>query len=337
MHALATRTSDLRDFEWVELPIPEPAGQDIRVRVRAVAVNPVDTKIRASLGVGGLAEPRVLGWDAAGEIEAMGSDVSGFAIGDRVFYAGDLSRAGCNAIHQLVDARMVARMPSQWSFADAAALPLVTLTAWELLFERMQMPHQAEQSSGRLLIINGGGGVGSAAIPLAKAAGFEVVATASRPESIRWCRELGADRVINHRQALQPQCEALGTAEFPYIVSFYQPEAHWQEMGELLAPFGTIGLIVEPGEPLHLGDPLKAKCARIAWEFMAARSRYDSEDLNEQGRILAAVARRCDQGSFPKLMTRNLGTLDIATLQQAHRAMEQGAAYGKWVMTVEDR
>lgn len=311
-------------------PEPEPGPRDLLVRVRAFAVNPVDTKVRAALGAAPLAEPRILGWDASGVVEAVGAEVAGFAAGDEVFYSGDLGRSGCNAEWQAVDERLVARKPAGWSFADAAAIPLVALTAWELLHERMGVPATGNNGSA-ILIINGAGGVGSALIPLAKRAGLRVIATASRPETQQWCLSLGADGVVNHRQPLPEQCAAHGIAAFPHIANLFSPETHWQATSELLAPFGTLGLIVEPKEKLHLGDPLKAKCARIAWEFMAARARYQTADMAVQGRILAEIAGLCEAGVFPRLLTRDCGAASAAALREAHAAMEHATAHGKWV------
>lgn len=315
----------LVEFE-TELPAPGP--HDLLVRVEAVAVNPVDTKIRKSL-VGELDTPRILGWDAAGVVEEIGAEVKNFRVGDKVFYAGDISRSGCNAEIQAVDSRLVAQMPESWSFADAAGVPLVGLTAWELLVERMGV----EIGSGKaLLIINGAGGVGSAMIPIAKHFGLKVVATASRPETIAWCKSLGADHVIDHHQPLRPQAEALGISSFPYIANLHNTEEYWETTTDLIAPLGALGFIVEPGEKLHIGDPLKAKCVRIAWEFMGARSRFQTPDMFRQGEILADLAQLCDDGKFPKIATKRFDKISAENLREAHAAMESGKAHGKWVL-----
>lgn len=317
-----------------ETPIPEPHGHDILVRVRAIAVNPVDTKIRKSLGDGPHDPPRVLGWDAAGVVDAVGPDATGkFTVGDEVYYAGDLTRTGCNAEFQCVDARLVAHKPKSRDFTAAAALPLCTLTAWELLFERMGVPEKSNPGTP-LLVINGAGGVSSAFIPLARNAGLEVIATASRPESIAWCEKLGANAVIDHHQPLRPQCEALGHREFPLIANLFDPAVHWTQTADLLAPFGTLGLIVEPSAPLHLGDPLKAKCVRIAWEFMAARAKFQSPDLARQGEILTSAAAMHDAGTLPPIHTHILEGLTIENLRLAHTAMENATAIGKTIITL---
>ncbi len=313
-----------------ELPVPGP--MDLLVRVRAVAVNPVDTKIRASLAGQVCEPPRILGWDAAGTVESIGAEVRGFSVGDEVFYAGDLKRPGCNAEFQAVDSRLVARKPRSWSFADAAAVPLAALTAWELLFERMGADPAGGDREKALLIINGAGGVGSALIPLARRAGLVVVATASRPETAAWCSRLGANHVINHREPLRPQAEALGFRDFPYIANLHNTEAYWETTADLIAPLGALGLIVEPRETLHLGDPLKAKCVRIAWEFMAARAKFRLPDMHRQGEILTEIAGLCDAGEFPKLATRVFDSLTAGNLREAHAAMESSTALGKWVL-----
>jgi NADPH2:quinone reductase len=295
-------------------------------------VNPVDTKIRKSLGATMHEPPRILGWDAAGVVTELGSEVRGFKIGDEVFYSGDLTRSGCNAELQAVDARLVALKPRNWSFEESAALPLAGITAWELLFERMGVSADGIDRDKAILINNGAGGVGSALIPLARDAGLIVVATASRPETIAWCQQLGAHHVINHRKDLIAQSEALGFASYPFIANLHQPEIHWSATSELIAPFGTLGLIVEPSEKLNLGDPLKAKCARIAWEFMGARAKFQSPDMHQQARILASLAARCEAGKFPKIHTRVFDSLNVENLRAAHTAMEQGQAHGKWVL-----
>ena len=202
-----------------ETAIPIPGPNDLLVKIMAVSVNPVDTKVRKTLGESPHEPPRILGFDAAGIVTEVGSQVSGLMTGDEVFYSGDVTRSGSNAEFQIVDARLVAKKPKSWSFTESAALPLVALTAWQLLFQGMKIDPNGADRGKAILVINGAGGVGSALIPLALAAGLEVVATASRPETRKWCEFLGATQVINHREALRPQAEALGFAEFPYIAN----------------------------------------------------------------------------------------------------------------------
>lgn len=316
-----------------EAPEPTPGPLDLLIEIKACAVNPVDTKIRATLGSSPIAPPRILGWDASGTVLALGYKVTSFSVGDEVFYSGDLTNPGCNAERQAVDSRLVARKPATWSFAESAAVPLVGLTAWELLFERMGISPDGAHSGQPILLINGAGGVGSAAISLARMAGLHIIATASRPETTDWCLSRGAHLVINHHHPLRPQLEALGIRELPWIANFHQPEILWQQTADLLAPMGTLGLIVEPRSPVPIGDPLKAKCARIVWEFMAARARYQLPDMHVQGQILAQLATLCDNGQFPSLVTRHLGPITPSTLREAHQSMESATAHGKWVFS----
>ena len=313
--------------------MPVAGARDLLVRVLAVGVNPVDTKVRKLLGETRQDPPRVLGFDAAGIVAEVGDEVVGFSVGDEVYYAGDVTRAGSNAEFQAVDARLVAKKPVAWTFEEAAAVPLVALTAWELLFERMGVDLEGADEGKALLVINGAGGVGSALIPLARAAGLRVVATASRPETVAWCKRLGADEVINHREPLRPQAEALGISEFPYIANLYDTEAYWEVTADLLAPLGTLGLIVETVDAVHIGNPFRLKSPRVVWEYMMTRSRFQTADMHRQGEILAEIARRCDAGDFPKITTRVFGKISAANLIEAHAAMENGSAHGKWVLS----
>ena len=242
----------------VELETPTATGHDILVRVEAVSVNPVDTKVRAPKPHIA-AQPKVLGYDAAGVVEAVGEAVTRFKPGDAVYYAGDITRPGSNAQFQLVDERIVGRKPASLDFAQAAALPLTTITAWELLFDRMPYSPEHGGQGKSLLVIGGAGGVGSIAIQLAKRAGFTVIATASRQDTIDWCMSLGADHVINHRQALGPQLKALGFDSIDAALNLADTDRYWTELGDLLAPLGHVGLIVEPRGELRIGDPYKAK------------------------------------------------------------------------------
>lgn len=320
----------LVDFE-AERPVP--GAKDLLVRVLAVSVNPVDTKLRKLLGGARQDPPRILGFDAAGVVEAVGSAVTDFSPGDEVFYAGDVTRAGSNAEFQAVDARLVAKKPASWTFEETAAVPLVALTAWELLFERMCIDPAGADRGKALLVINGAGGVGSAVIPLARSAGLRVVATASRPETVEWCKSLGADEVINHREPLRPQAEALGISEFPYIANLYDSELYWDTTAELIAPLGTLGLVVETVNPVHIGNPFRLKSPRIVWEYMMTRSRFQTADMHRQGEILAEVSRRCEAGEFPKIRTRSFDKISVENLREAHASMESGAAHGKWVLS----
>ncbi len=324
--------SNLESLVEFEAAMPTPDAGDLVVAIKAVSVNPVDTKVRKLLADGPHDPPRVLGFDAAGVVTAIGEETKGFSVGDEVYYSGDVTRSGSNAEFHAVDFRLVAKKPQSWTFEESAALPLVVLTAWELLFERMGINANGTDAGKALLVINGAGGVGSAVIPLALSAGLEVIVTASRPETRAWCESLGAKHILNHREPLRPQAEALGFSEFPYIANLYNTEAYWETTADLLAPLGTLGLIVETARPMDIGNPLRLKSPRIVWEYMATRSRFKTPDMHRQGEILAEIAKRCDAGNFPKLHTRIFDSISAASLREAHAAMEMGTAIGKWVL-----
>ena len=325
----ATDPGSLIEFEASK---PTPGPYDLLVKIAAIGVNPVDTKVRTSLGGQPLETPRILGWDASGIVESIGSEVSGFSSGDEVMYAGDVTRPGSNAEFQAIDSRLVALKPKTFSFADSAALPLVGITAYELLFERMGADPNGGDRGKPLLIINGGGGVGSAMIPLARAAGLTVVATASRDETRDWCLRNGAHHVVNHRDPLSPQVEALGIPEFPFIANLFDTEKYWDITADLIAPLGALGLIVEPRNPMNIGSPLRLKSPRISIEYMFTRSRSKTADQHRQGEILKYIAEMCDQGAFPKITTRIFDKITAESLREAHIAMETGKAHGKWVL-----
>lgn len=323
---------DPRSLVDVELPKPQPGARDLLVRVEAVSVNPVDTKLRAPKPQVE-AQPRVLGFDAAGVVEAVGAEISGFKPGDAVYYAGDVTRPGSNAQFQLVDMRLAARKPVSLDFAAAAALPLTAITAWELLFQRMPYAFEGGGTGKTLLVIGGAGGVGSIAIQLAKLAGFSVVATASRAETIAWCRSLGSDHVISHRESLSLQLQELGIAAVDAALNLADTDHYWTELGELLAPQGHVGLIVEPKGELRIGDPYKMKCIGIHWEHMFARPRFRTADMAEQGRILARVSELVDAGKLRGTQTATLSPIDAANLREAHKRLESGTTIGKLTLS----
>ncbi|WP_433929718.1 zinc-binding alcohol dehydrogenase family protein [Sorangium cellulosum] len=314
----------------LELPEPTPGPRDLRVRVRAVAVNPVDVKVRAPKPK---VEdpPRVLGWDAAGVVEAVGADVSAFRPGDQVYYAGSIARPGSNAEVHLVDERLAARMPQSLDFADAAALPLTSLTAWEGLFERLGVDRDGRDTGRAVLVIGGAGGVGSMVVQLAKAAGLRVVATASREESRAWARDLGADLLVDHRAPLRPQLEAAGLQHVELIFNTQSTEAWWDTMADLVAPLGRIVGIVETSGPLDLGK-LKSKSASFAWELMFTRALYETPDMAAQREILARVAAWVDEGRLRTTRREHLGPINAANLRAAHARIESGQAVGKVVL-----
>ena len=314
----------------IDLDLPEPpapTGHDILVRVKAVSVNPVDTKVRRNaLPDGG--EARILGYDAAGVIEAVGPDVTLFKVGDEVFYAGDINRPGTNAELHLVDERIVGPKPKSLSFAEAAALPLTTITAWEMLFDRLRIPRDDTRA---ILVVGGAGGVGSILIQLArKLTGLKVIATASRPETVAWVKNLGAHEVIDHTRPMQPQLAALGHTTVPWIASLTHSAEHFPALAEIVAPGGAIGVI----EANHEFDArlLKNKAATLAWEMMFARPDYQTEDMVEQHRLLAEVSRLVDAGEIRTTQTETLAPIAAATLREAHARSESARTIGKLVV-----
>jgi len=320
--------ADPRSLLDVELPRPVPGPRDLLVRVEAVSVNPVDTKVRAPKPQVE-AQPKVLGYDASGIVEAVGGEVARFRPGDAVWYAGDITRPGSNAQFQLVDERLVGRKPSTLDFAQAAALPLTTLTAWELLFDRIGLDADGGDRGTSLLVIAGAGGVGSIALQLGRRAGLVTIATASRPETVDWCRKMGAAHVVDHRQPLKPQLEALGFANVGVALNFADTDRYWDDLGEILAPQGHVGLIVEPSGALRIGDPYKAKCIGIHWEMMFARARFRTADMQAQGQVLDRVADLVDAGELRTTLTETLFPIDAANLRTAHAQLESGKTIGK--------
>jgi len=316
----------------VMLAKPVPQGRDLMVEIKAVAVNPVDTKVRAPKDAVEQT-PRVLGWDAAGVVQAVGPDVSRFKVGDKVFYAGDITRPGTNSEFQLVDERIVGNMPSSLSFEQAAALPLTSITAWEALFERLQVPTPPRAVPRKtILIIGGAGGVGSTAIQLAaKVAGLTVIATASRPESEKWVRELGAQYVVNHFGDVQAQLKDNGFDSVDYVLMLNDTDQHFPAAAAVIAPQGMICTIVENAAPLRV-DLLKAKSAGFVWEFMFTRSMFQTADMQEQGNLLDEVARLIDAKVLVTTVNQVLSPINATNLRQAHAALEAGHVIGKIVL-----
>ncbi|UXI70063.1 zinc-binding alcohol dehydrogenase family protein [Tahibacter amnicola] len=315
----------------LELPVPQPTGTDLLVRVQAISVNPVDVKVRAPKALVEPA-PRVLGWDAAGVVEAVGDSVTLFRPGDAVYYAGDITRPGCNAQFHLVDQHIVAAMPRSLDFAHAAALPLTAITAWELLFDRFGIDPDGFHSGRSLLILGGAGGLGSMVIQLARLAGLRVIATASRPESADWCRSLGAEAVLDHGMPLRPQLESLGLAHVDYIANLVDVVAYWEVMADLIAPQGCIGLVSEPSGPVRLGGPLKEKSVSLHWEFMFTRPMFSTADRLEQHRLLTRIAALVDAGTVRGTARQVLTPINARQLREAHARIESGRTVGKIVL-----
>jgi len=320
---------DPNSFLDLDLEKPKPTGRDILVAVKAVAVNPVDTKVRAPKDQ--VEEtPRVLGWDASGVVEAVGSDVTLFKPGDAVWYAGDITRPGSNAEFQLVDERIVGRKPTSLSHAEAAALPLTTLTAYEAFFDRLGIDRDGGSKGETLLIIGAGGGVGSIGIQLAKHAGLEVIATASRPETTAWVKDLGADHVVNHREDMVAQVRALGMQHVDHIAIFNDMR-HWATAVELIRPQGGIVTIDDTNLPMPM-DGMKLKAASLHWELMFARAMHQTPDMIEQHKLLTWVASEIDAGRIRTTVSQVLSPINAANLREAHRLIETGTAKGKIVI-----
>ncbi len=319
----------------IELPQPVASGHDLLIKVRAIAVNPVDYKIRLRAAPDD-GHYKVIGWDAVGEVVATGEAATQFKPGDMVYYAGDLNRAGSNAEYQLVDERIVGHKPKSLSDAEAAALPLTTITAWELLFEHLSLQQQSpdlnKKSDEAILVVGAAGGVGSILIQVAKTiTGATIIGTASRESSKAWVKKLGADHVIDHTQPLLGQIEALGISQLSHIASLNSTDTYFDNYPALLAPFGRIAMIDDPAEPLDVMQ-LKLKSQSLHIEFMFARSMFKASDMDEQGRLLNRVAELVDQGYIQTTSGKNLGTINADNLKAAHAELESGTAIGKIVL-----
>lgn len=330
--------SDAEALIDVELPQPVATGHDLLVKIKAIAVNPVDYKIRQNVRPDEGAY-KVLGWDAVGEVVAIGDQVTRFQPGDEVFYAGDLNRQGSNAEFQLVDERITGFKPKSLSAIEAAALPLTSITAWELLFEHLGIQQQevssgqkSDQKSDEIILVTGAaGGVGSVLIQLAKAiTGATVIATASRESSRKWVTELGADYVVDHSQPLKPQIEALGISAITHVASLNSTETYFESYVDLLVPFGKIALIDDPVS-LDIAK-IKPKSLSFHWEFMFARSMFNAADLHAQGELLNRVAELVDQGAVKTTVGKSLSVINAENLRQAHAELESGKAIGKIVL-----
>ncbi|EPE2228342.1 zinc-binding alcohol dehydrogenase family protein [Cronobacter turicensis] len=327
--AIAVNPQAPQHFIEITQPMPQPGEYDLLVEVKAVSINPVDTKVHASLQKNGLQEPRVLGWDASGVVTAVGSKVSGFKPGDEVYYAGDITRSGSNTSHQLIDSRIVGHKPRTLSWAAAAAIPLTALTAWEGLFERLAIQDAGEDKT--LLIIGGAGGVGSLAIPFARLhSKVKIITTASREDSAQWCRDRGADLVVNYRD-LPGELAKEGIKYVDFIFILNDTDGHWAAVSQLIAPQGHICSIVENAHPLDQ-DALKSKSAALHWEFMYTRSMYQTADMARQGEILNEVATLVDAGEVESALSETFHGLSVESISKAHQKVLEGHMRGKVVV-----
>lgn len=314
----------------LDLPEPVATGRDLLVEVKAISVNPVDTKVRRNARPPE-GEARILGWDAAGIVKAVGPEVTAFRPGDAVFYAGALDRPGANMEFHLVDERIVGPKPKSLSFTEAAALPLTMITAWEMLFDRLKVRDPVPGAAPALLIVGGAGGVGSAAIQLARRlTDLTVIATASRPETQAWASELGAHHVVDHSRPLAEEVAALGIGA-PGLVFFTTHTAqHLPEVLKLVAPQGRLGVIDDA--PTLDVMPLKNKSLSLHWELMFTRSLHQTADMQAQGDLLAEVARLVDGGALRSTLTESFGRIEVANLKRAHALLESGRTRGKIVL-----
>jgi zinc-binding alcohol dehydrogenase family protein len=334
MKAVAYRESlpidDASSLLDVELPTPVAAGRDILVKVEAISVNPVDTKVRQRIDPKGV--DKVLGWDAVGTVAAVGPEVRRFKVGDAVWYAGDRDRAGANAEYHLVDERIVGRKPSTLGAAEAAAMPLTTITAWELIFDRLGIPHGTQGKPATLLVVGAAGGVGSMAVQLARRmTGLTIIGTASRPETRAWVEAMGAHHVVDHSKPLDAEVLAVAPEGVDYVLSLTKTEQHFAAFPKLMKPQGKLGLIDDPAELIDI-RLLKAKSLSLHWESMFTRSGFKTDDMGEQGHLLDEVANLVDAGVIRSTMREHLGTINAANVRRAHQILESGTAIGKLVL-----
>ena len=314
----------------VEIPEPQPAGRDLLVEVKAISLNPVDTKLRKRI-TPPEGQVNILGYDAAGIVVKTGPDASLFKVGDEVWYAGQNNRPGSNAEYQLVDERIVGKKPASISFAEAAAIPLTGITAWEMLFDRLALRPEAT-TTGTLLVIGGAGGVGSVMIQLARQlTGLTVIATASRPETQKWVLDMGAHHVIDHSKSLLDELKRIGIPQVQYVASLTQTSTHYKEIVELLAPQGKLCLIDDPDPILDI-NLLKRKSITICWEFMFTRTAFQTPDVAQQGVILNELSSLVDAGKIRSTVSENFGTVNAINLKKAHARLESGSTIGKIVL-----
>jgi zinc-binding alcohol dehydrogenase family protein len=322
--------NDPESLQDIELPEPVAGPRDLLVEVKAISVNPVDTKVRQNVAPEDGAA-KVLGWDVAGVVKAVGSDVSLFKAGDKVYYAGSIARAGGNSELHVVDERIVGHMPTSLSFAEAAALPLTAITAWELLFERLQVREGKTAQGQSLLIVGAAGGVGSILTQLAsQLTALNVIGTASRPQTQSWVRELGADLVIDHSQPLSEELKRAGHAQVTHVASLTETDQHFEQLVEALAPQGKLALIDDP-KALDV-TKLKRKSLSLHWEFMYTRSLFETADMLEQHKLLNRVAELIDASTLKTTVGEHFGTINAANLRRAHALLESGTSRGKIVL-----
>ncbi|MCS3424040.1 zinc-binding alcohol dehydrogenase family protein [Rahnella sp. BIGb0603] len=327
--AIAVNPKEPSRFIAIELPQPVPGENDLLVEVKAVSINPVDTKVHKGVQKSGLDAPKILGWDASGIVKAVGSAVKNFKAGDEVWFAGDITRSGSNASEQLIDSRIVSVKPKSLNWAQAAAMPLTTLTAWEALFEHLKIQEASDDKT--LLIIGGAGGVGSLAIPFASLQSkVKVIATASRPESAQWCLDRGADLTVSYKD-LKGELAKHDIKQVDFILCLNDTDGHWDAITDLIAPMGHICTIVENEHPLDM-NKLKLKSAALHWELMYTRSMFNTPDIAQQGEILRQVAALVDEGKVTTTLSETLHGLTVESIEAAHAKVLDGHMQGKVVV-----
>lgn len=316
----------------LDIPRPVPKKRDLLVKIQAVSINPVDVKVRAPKEK---TEdiPKILGWDASGIVEEVGEECTLFKPGDKVYYAGSLTRQGTNSEYHLVDERIVGKMPETLTYAEAAALPLTAITAWEGLFDRLNIDRNNPERNKEktILIIGGAGGVGSIAIQLAKLAGLTVISTASRLESTEWCKKFGSDYCINHYQDFLEQLKGIGINGVDYIFCLNNTDQHWDNMENVINPQGKICSIVETSEK-HDINLLKNKSVTFVWEFMFTRSMFETNDIECQHKLLTQLAHFIDKGEIVSTLTEILTPINAENVKLAHQKVETGSTIGKIVI-----
>lgn len=322
--------SEENSFIEFEAATPQPTGHELLVKIEAVSVNPVDYKVRINSAKDKVLDiPKIIGYDAVGIVEAVGKNVTLFKKGDEVFYAGDINKSGSNAEYQLIDERIVGKKPISLSIEQAAAMPLTALTAWEIFFDRMRI---SEKDKGKtILLIGGAGGVGSIAIQIAKKiAGLTVIATASRPETIEWCKKMGADYVVNHKDLVN-EVRKIGFQQIDFIADFVDTNFYWDAMAELIKPQGHIASITGSAAPIAL-NKLKGKSVSFSWELMFTRPTFQTDDMIEQHRILNKVSELLDNGILVSTHQQTLEGLSANNFKKAHSQLESGSTIGKLVI-----
>lgn len=329
MKAFGVTDNKFESFVEFDKPKETASGRDLLIKIEGISINPVDIATRKNIN-GELKNPKILGYDGYGTVEEIGSDVKNFVVGDKVFFAGDYTRDGSYQEYELIDERIVGHAPKNTSIEKSVAMPLVTLTASELLYEKLQINPAADNHTKTILIINGAGGVGSIAIQLAHLAGLRVIATASTDEKVKWVKDLGADLVVNHHQDLVKQIRDLGIENVDYIIGLSDNDPHWKEIVELIKPFGTFATITNLRESSIMD--LKQKSVNFAWEWMFTKAKFKLDSMSTQGTYLEKLATGLDQGTIQSTVTKVFSGFNLENIKKATELVESGHMMGKVVI-----